>query len=80
MTWKQKLQPQDPDWVEFHKEVISPTKGGRGMLKIWLVDSYWGVSFTLPKGTRCRGILMNATNREEAKAEALEWVGVAANG
>ena len=72
MNWKQIKQPEDPDWVEWHKEVMSP-EWGRVMLKVWQnMEGYFNVSMTFPYKKRFVKAL-DSTTIEAAKLEAEKW-------
>ena len=77
MTWKQIKQPEDPDWVEWHKEIAIPTRG-LNILKLWhrmgcaRMNGYFSASITDLSGHRCIKILQ-ATTIESAKTEAEQW-------
>jgi len=71
MTWKQIKIPEDPDWVEWHKEIsakdITPCT-----IKVWQrSDGGFYASFTYD-GTRATREL-KAANIEDAKREAEKW-------
>lgn len=75
MTWKQIIIPEDPEWVEYHKEMMTQ-EYGRIMLKVWntsLDYTHYMMSIVKPSGEHAIQSL-EATNIEDAKREALEAV------
>jgi len=70
--WKQIKQPEDPNWVEWHKEVMSPNLG-EAMLKVWQnMDGYFSASMVSHDYYRAVKAL-NSTTIESAKIEAEHW-------
>ena len=69
MTWKQIKQPEDPDWVEWHKEILIEVT----LLKVWQRgDGFFQASITYPSTLRSVRVL-DATTIEAAKLEAEKW-------
>jgi len=72
MTWKQIKQPEDPEWVEWHKE-IKTLFDDLNILRIWhRTDGYFIASITDLSGDRAMKAL-EATTIESAKIEAEQW-------
>lgn len=72
IMWKQISQADDPDWIEWHKEIMSP-KFSRVRLKVWKNPlGYFTASMTKINGYRSIQSL-RALEVEAAKLEAEEW-------
>ncbi len=71
-AWEEIINNKGLDWVEWHKEIMSP-KFGRCMLKLWLSSDGWcSASIITPKEARYTKTL-KAEDIESAKNEAEEW-------
>ena len=71
--WKQIKQPEEPDWQEWEKEVMS-SRYGRCTLRVWIASSgYWSAVAINQKGERATKSLCSETI-EDAKQESLNWV------
>lgn len=70
--WKQVHQPEDPSWLEWHREVMS-RRIGRSILKVWLsLSGDWRASLARPNGDSASTTLDDETEGD-AKASALRW-------
>jgi len=75
MTWKQIKQPEDPDWVEWHKEItiFKWDVERKFMLKVWQnMDGYFSVAMVDKNNYRMVKAL-GSTTIESAKSEAEKW-------
>ena len=70
MGWKQIQIPEEPDFLEFHRGVMSAIYGA-GTLKVWNASGYWTASFTEKDGARHRFGDLKAKNPLEAQTHAM---------
>jgi len=71
MPWERLIIEEDPDWEEWHKVIMSPTKG-RSFLKLWVMfNGTIAGSLTSIDGYRAR-LTIESDNMDDAKKEIEE--------
>lgn len=77
-NWKQIIVEEEPDWQEWHREIMSPIFG-QMMLKVWeSLDGVYRVSATTTQGVRHTAKLIGK-DIEESKERALIWAAISFN-